>query len=74
MGKRRLAQAGRAIEKKVIERLATPSTKHNATSAQGTNRLIAFTLGRSVRQRQALSRGRDLHRLQARVRFRVAEE
>src|SRR5216683_4882675 len=52
-----LCSAGtKTTKESLIERLATPSAKHSATSAQGTNRLIVFTLGDASHSKQAVSR------------------
>src|SRR5258707_2280266 len=48
-----LCSAGtKTTKESLIERLATPKAKHSATSAQGTNRLIGFTLASSAHERQ----------------------
>src|SRR5882757_4723973 len=53
-----LCSAGtKTTKESLIERLATPSTKHSATSNQGTKRLICFTLASSAGRRQVSRRG-----------------
>src|SRR5260370_40962287 len=70
-----LCSAGTKTTKaSLIERLATPSAKHSATSAQGTNRLIVspWAAHRTASKRFRAPAG--LQSPHARVRFRAAED